>query len=495
MSNLASRGPNSALLRVTQIPQDNTRRLRTRRLLPFYLIEGAAVCSDVVLILTTSMLSGIGYHFALFGHAGSVGTFFGIGILTFVNFSAILMARTAYRPQHLANFWRQARETTAVWLLVFFVLAAVAFSLKVSETYSRGATLTFFVAGWSAIILWRLVVAHFISRALATGAFAQRKTILLCEKGQLTGSPVVDELKRCGYLPVRTFEFARYAIPQAMTPSWFSNLMDEVVEINRQERLECVFLLASWEDRRSIDQLSEVLRSLSVPVYLLPDRNVAHFLGSRFVQIGTAWTAELKRAPLTAAEQACKRVLDVLLASVGLIALAPMMIVVAALIKLESRGPVFFTQTRHGFNGRPFRIYKFRTMSVMEDGPVIHQATKGDPRLTNSGRLLRRTNIDELPQLFNVIVGEMSLVGPRPHAAAHNSQYEKIIANYALRHHVKPGLTGWAQVNGLRGETQTGDLMAKRVEFDLWYINNCSFWLDLRILLRTLFLGLQPNAY
>ena len=281
MSNLASRGPNSALLRVTQIPQDTTRRLRQRRLLPFYLIEGAAVCSDAILILTTSTLTGIAYHLALFGHAGSVGTFFGIGILTFVNFSAILMARTAYRPQHLANFWRQARDTTAVWLLVFFVLAAVAFSLKVSETYSRGATLTFFVAGWSAIILWRFVLAHLISRALATGAFAQRKTILLCEKGQLTGSRVVDELKRCGYLPVRTFEFARYAIPQAMASSWFSNLLDEVVEINRQEHLECVFLLASWEDRRSIERLSEVLRNLSVPVYLLPDRNVAHFLGSR----------------------------------------------------------------------------------------------------------------------------------------------------------------------------------------------------------------------
>ena len=237
------------------------------------------------------------------------------------------------------------------------------------------------------------------------------------------------------------------------------------------------------------------LRVVSIPVYLLPDRNVAHFLGNRIINIGTAWTAELKRAPLTTSEQAWKRGLDVLIATLGLIMLAPLMVLVAVLIKIESRGPVLFMQTRNGFNGRPFRICKFRTMFVLEDGPVVRQATKNDPRVTYLGRLLRRTNIDELPQLLNVIAGDMSLVGPRPHASAHNSEYEKIIANYAYRYHVKPGLTGWAQVNGLRGETQTVDLMARRVEFDLWYINNWNLWLDFKILLRTLIVGLQPTAY
>jgi exopolysaccharide biosynthesis polyprenyl glycosylphosphotransferase len=178
-----------------------------------------------------------------------------------------------------------------------------------------------------------------------------------------------------------------------------------------------------------------------------------------------------------------------------LVVLAPLILLVAILIKLDSRGPIFFKQTRNGFNGRPFKIFKFRTMSVLEDGPVIRQATKDDPRVTHVGRLLRRVNIDELPQLFNVIAGDMALVGPRPHAAAHNSEYGQIIANYAHRYHVKPGLTGWAQVNGLRGETQSLQQMAKRVEFDLWYINNWSPLLDFRIMLQTLFVGLQPTAY
>ena len=463
---------------------------RARGLLPFHLIEAAAICSDAVLILTTSVVTGIVYYVVAFNRIGPVEIFLGVGLLAFINFSAIVAARAGYRPQNLANFWRQARETTIIWLLVFFVLLAVAFSLKVSETYSRGANLTFFVVGWAAIVGWRLVIARLLGHALTVGAFAEQKAILLAEEGQLSGSHVVDELKRCGYTLVRSLEFAANSASSLPAKS-----LHDILEIGRNSHIECVFLLVSWDDRRLIEVLMMQLRVLSIPVYLLPDKDVAHFLGRRIVNIGNAWTAELKRAPLTTAERVFKRSLDISIASVALIMLAPLMALVAAWIKIETRGPVFFKQRRSGFNGRTFRIFKFRTMSVLEDGPVIRQATKDDPRLTHCGRLLRRTNIDELPQLFNVIAGEMSLIGPRPHPLALNSEYETIIGDYAFRHHVKPGLTGWAQINGLRGETQTVEIMSKRVEFDLWYINNWSFWLDLKILLRTLFLGLQPTAY
>ena len=178
-----------------------------------------------------------------------------------------------------------------------------------------------------------------------------------------------------------------------------------------------------------------------------------------------------------------------------LLLLSPLMLLTALLIKLDSHGPVLFFQTRNGFNGRAFRIVKFRSMNVLEDGSAIRQVTRSDPRVTRLGRWLRRTNIDELPQLFNVLNGDMSLVGPRPHAVAHNNEYDKLIANYALRNHVKPGITGWAQVNGYRGETLTADLMSKRVELDRWYISTWSIWLDIAILFRTLIVGLQPAAY
>jgi exopolysaccharide biosynthesis polyprenyl glycosylphosphotransferase len=233
-----------------------------------------------------------------------------------------------------------------------------------------------------------------------------------------------------------------------------------------------------------------------LPIHLLPDENVARFLATPMLEVGTAWTAELKRAPLSVAEQALKRAFDVLAAGLGIILLSPLLLTSVLLIKLDSKGPVLFTQTRNGFNGRSFRIFKFRTMSVLEDGAHIRQATRDDPRVTSVGRWLRRTSIDELPQLFNVLGGSMSLVGPRPHAVAHNTEYERVVANYAFRYHVKPGISGWAQVNGFRGETSTVDLMEKRVEFDLWYVSNWSFWLDVRILWKTLALApWQASAY
>jgi len=191
-----------------------------------------------------------------------------------------------------------------------------------------------------------------------------------------------------------------------------------------------------------------------------------------------------------------KRLLDVGIAGAALIILAPLLAAVSLAIKLSSRGSVLFKQQRKGFNGREFTIYKFRTMTVAEDGPNIRQARRGDKRITRLGAIFRRTSIDELPQLVNVLRGQMSLVGPRPHAVAHDNEYSTQIAKYAFRHHVKPGITGWAQVNGARGATDKLESMERRVELDLWYINNWSIWLDLRILLKTCFeVPRGDNAY
>jgi lipopolysaccharide/colanic/teichoic acid biosynthesis glycosyltransferase len=165
-------------------------------------------------------------------------------------------------------------------------------------------------------------------------------------------------------------------------------------------------------------------------------------------------------------------------------------------IKLDSPGPVFFRQTRHGFNNAPIRVFKFRSMTVMEDGDAFRQAIRGDQRITRVGRVLRRTNIDELPQLFNVLLGDMSIVGPRPHATAHNQMFEQLISTFSRRHIVKPGITGWAQVNGYRGETDTLDKMRQRVEYDLHYIDNWSFLFDMKIIVMTIFSkSVYVNAY
>jgi exopolysaccharide biosynthesis polyprenyl glycosylphosphotransferase len=211
--------------------------------------------------------------------------------------------------------------------------------------------------------------------------------------------------------------------------------------------------------------------------------------------LGPLPSVELQRAPLTRPERLAKRACDIALALIALILLAPLMLLTALAIKLDSAGPVIFRQRRVGFDGQAFSIYKFRTMSVLEDGAQIAQTRRNDPRVTRLGRLLRQSSIDELPQLFNVFRGDMALVGPRPHAIAHDDLYRTAIASYASRHHVKPGITGWAQVNGRRGETRRIEDMEKRVELDLWYIDNWSLILDFRILWRTCFEVMRQSAY
>jgi Undecaprenyl-phosphate glucose phosphotransferase len=305
----------------------------------------------------------------------------------------------------------------------------------------------------------------------------------------------LNELRRYGFHPVRTCEITSAEITSpGITSSLQSKLLD-LIEVARTEKIEDIYLLVRWHHVRIIEGILDAFAVLPISVHLVPDEGASRFLSYPISNVGDTWTAALKRAPLTRAELSAKRTFDIVFAAAALLTLLPLMLVTALLIKLDSRGPVFFVQTRNGFNGNTFSIYKFRTMHVLEDGPEVKQATRGDPRTTRLGRWLRRSSIDELPQLINVISGEMSLIGPRPHATSHNSEYEKLIANYAFRHHVKPGLTGWAQVNGCRGETREFAQMQQRVEYDLWYINNWSIWLDLRILLRTVVVALRQDAY
>jgi undecaprenyl-phosphate galactose phosphotransferase/putative colanic acid biosynthesis UDP-glucose lipid carrier transferase len=467
-----------------------------RHLVPFRLIEPAVFVVDLLLVIAVSVATGAAYIWIAFGIVDRIETFFGVGVIVFANFAAILLARGDYRVRNLVNFRRQTRDIVMVWSGVFLVLLGVAFSLKIAETFSRGATISFFIFGLAAVVAWRGVLARYLARALAGGAFAERKIVLLGEKTRLVSSSVLFELQRCGYKPVSTFEIGERDIEASGLSPRLRDTLDAVIGATRREPVEDIFLLIGWERARRIDEILTVLRVLPVPIHLVPDENVSRFLGSRMVHVGRTWTAELKRAPLTVAEQALKRSFDILVAGAALVMLSPLILITALLVKLDFRGSVLFTQTRHGFSGRSFRIFKFRTMRVLEDGPAVRQATRDDPRVTRLGSLLRRTSIDELPQLFNVLRGEMSLVGPRPHAAAHNNEYETLIAYYAFRYNVKPGITGWAQVNGYRGETQTVELMAQRVELDLWYINNWSIWLDVRVLIKTVVLGFHhPKAY
>jgi putative colanic acid biosynthesis UDP-glucose lipid carrier transferase len=228
----------------------------------------------------------------------------------------------------------------------------------------------------------------------------------------------------------------------------------------------------------------------------VPDEFTGEFLRHGLSEIGNRIAVDVQKAPMTGVGCATKRAMDIVLSAGLIVFFAPLLIGISVAVLCDSPGPVFFRQRRNGHQGRIFRIIKFRTMTVMEDGDVASQASKDDQRVTRVGRILRKYSLDELPQLLNVLQGEMSLIGPRPHPMALDDLYSKLIENYEIRQHVKPGITGWAQVHGLRGETQTLDLMYRRIELDCWYAKNCGVILDLRILARTVLEVLRPrNAY
>jgi Undecaprenyl-phosphate glucose phosphotransferase len=496
MASGMNRGVDVAVIESSDFVASAVAPKSVRRRLPFHLIEPATLAGDLLVILLTSVLTGVGYQWFFLDGTGDAGTFLAIGALVFANFFALTSAQHNYRATNLINIGRQIRYVTLNLLFIFFILTAVAFTLKISQTFSRGSTLSFLAVGWCSLLLFRYTLARYLKGALTDGAFAQQRIILVTERGQQSTSRALADLTQCGYFPVRTFELSASEVAATGMAKSLNQKIQDVILASQTEQVDYVFLLMKWNRPHLINNLVRTLRVLPIPVHLLPDDNVATFLGARPGNIGTTFTVELQRAPLSGMEQWLKRGFDLMVATAMIVLLAPLMLLAALLVKLDSRGPVLFKQKRNGFNGRIFAIYKFRSMRVLEDGAQIKQATRDDPRVTRIGRWLRRTSIDELPQLFNVLLGDMSVVGPRPHAVAHNNEYQTVVSNYAFRHHVKPGITGWAQVSGFRGETQTVEIMAKRVEYDLWYINHWNLWLDLRILLKTMFLAYrQPTAY
>ena len=271
----------------------------------------------------------------------------------------------------------------------------------------------------------------------------------------------------------------------------------DVATYVRQHGVKVVYIALPLANVPRIGELINTLRDTTASVYFVPDAFAFDLIQGRIVEINGMPALSVCETPLHGMEAVFKRSMDIVLAGLGLVLLSPFLLLIAAAVRLTSRGPALFRQRRYGLDGEEILVYKFRSMRVCEDGPVVTQAHKGDPRITPIGAFLRRTSLDELPQLINVLQGKMSLVGPRPHAVAHNEQYRKLIDGYMIRHKVRPGITGLAQVNGLRGETRTLEKMCELVRYDLEYLRNWSPWLDIRILFKTIGVVIRDrnNAY
>ncbi|MHB1214978.1 MAG: undecaprenyl-phosphate glucose phosphotransferase [Thiobacillus sp.] len=272
--------------------------------------------------------------------------------------------------------------------------------------------------------------------------------------------------------------------------------MADIPEYVNQNSIDLVYITLPMASQPRTLALLDALRDTTASVYIVPDIFVSDLIQARVDHIHGMPVVALTESPTLGVSGIGKRISDVVIASLILLLIWPVLLVLAAGVKLSSPGPIIFKQRRYGLDGHEILIYKFRSMRVHEDGGTIQQAGRCDPRITRFGAFIRRTSLDELPQFINVLQGRMSVVGPRPHAVAHNEQYRKLIKGYMLRHKVKPGITGWAQVNGLRGETETLDKMRARVQYDIDYMRNWSLMFDLMIIAKTLaVVWRDQNAY
>jgi len=366
------------------------------------------------------------------------------------------------------------------WAAIVAALLFIAFAFDVGGVFDRKVLLTWFVTTPLALCLAQAV-------RLRASWFAAH---MPAERYIIVGVNEVG-LELARRLPTKGFSgYFDFRSPDRISPlletDKFAGHCRDLADYVRTHGVGRVYIALPLANVPRLTALINALRDTTASVYFVPDAFAFDLIQGRLAEVNGMPVLSVCETPFHGTDAVLKRLMDVALGSCALLLALPVIVLLAAAVKLSSPGPVLFRQRRYGLHGEEITVYKFRSMSVCEDGAVVTQATAKDPRITAIGRFIRRTSLDELPQLFNVLEGTMSLVGPRPHAVAHNEKYRRLINGYMIRHKVRPGITGLAQIKGLRGETETVDKMAERVRYDLEYLRNWSPWLDLRILFKSL---------
>jgi Undecaprenyl-phosphate glucose phosphotransferase len=442
-------------------------------------VSGGAAFS----LVTDGAVADLNYYFAAVAFVWLV-------VITLLKFGGLYLWDALLFPLRFFDKFLVAFATT------FLFLMAAAFSLKISAEFSRVWAGTFALS-CCALALFLRLVSSFIVGKLVDRRVLLRHMIVVGSGEQVCRFLTHMELAKPRFVSLLGIFTDR---PESLKEIRSPVLGDynDLSSFVRFNDVDDVVISLPWSDENEVIRITNMLRELPVNVYMGAD-----LIGFRlqfrpppghFEQLPLL---EVLGRPLAGWGGFQKAVMDHILAACLIVALSPLLVLIAIAIRIESKGPVLFRQARHGFANRTFEIYKFRTMVHAEASEgVTKQATRDDPRITPLGKILRRFSLDELPQLFNVLNGTMSLVGPRPHAIDHNEGYAQMIRGYFARHRVKPGITGWAQVNGFRGETKTVDLMEARVKYDVFYVENWSLLFDLRILAKTLIICITGrNAY
>ncbi|GAB3410975.1 undecaprenyl-phosphate glucose phosphotransferase [Massilia agilis] len=415
-------------------------------------------------------------------------------ILAFFISSAVYQHIDPYRTWRSGRMLAYARDTIFGWCVTIAVLWFLGSSSGLKYYYDERV-----VGTWMVAVPLILLTSHIaVRRAGSPDKSNEVRSVLVVGANDLglRFARVCDEHPNL-FMQVHGFFDDRgdERHPPKLTHPMLGK-MGDIVAYVRQHNIKMIFISQPISAQPRIRKLIDELQDTTASVYFLPDVYIFDLMQARFDTVGGMPVIAICETPFMGLNSMVKRGSDIVLASIILLLLAPLMLAVALAVRVTSPGPVIFRQRRYGLYGEEIIVYKFRSMTVAEDGDKVVQARRGDQRVTPIGAFLRRTSLDELPQFINVLQGRMSIVGPRPHAVAHNEQYRKLIKGYMLRHKVKPGITGWAQVNGLRGETATLDRMEARIQYDLDYLRNWSVWLDLWIILKTVKVVLtRENAF
>lgn len=461
-----------------------------RRALSRHALGAFVFVFEMACVVFTSIVAGVVYHLIFYGNSGSGYEFLSIGYIAASVYTLPSLWRGDYSLRRLYSRLPNFKRSFLLWNATFFFLLVLGLVVKITEGYSRGWLIVFYFLGYPTIFISRLVSHHLIGTAIRWSLVEQERLFILGSNESLR-----DLFQR--YQP---WHFGQQIVGSAVITVNDSDVgaqqVHNAVSMARDLHPDAVLIVAPWAERDFIRHSVEQFAMIPAAIHLVAGFILQLYQTARLERLGDIPSLQILSRPLTTFDWFIKRGMDLILGSLALLIATPLLLLVAIVIKIESPGPVLFRQRRYGFNQEQFFIWKFRTMTVLEDSMAVKQAKPNDSRLTRIGGFLRRMNIDEIPQLWNVLKGEMSLVGPRPHALAHNREYEIKIQSYARRHNVKPGITGWAQVNGFRGLTDTDDKMRQRVEHDLYYIDNWSLWLDLQILFMTVASrSVHENAY
>lgn len=449
----------------------------------------SALIGPIVTVVTLRIIAAV-YHLDFDG------PYLSLSIITFLISFTIFKEINVQSLIHVDGFGSQTKNLLGSWLLLLGILLFLGYATKSTDEFSRRAILT-----WAAITPIILIFSFSLYRVFVLKIFSSERftrSVVIVGLNDL-GRNLSTEIMIERQLNLSFKGFFDDRDQSRIRKTDRENLLGKLSDVSsyiKKNKIDLIYITLPMVQEKRILHLLDELRDTTVSVYFVPDLFIFDLIQARIDDMNGIPVLAICESPFYGVTGLLKRASDFTFASLILVLILPILIIISIAILVTSPGPVIFKQRRYGLDSEEIIVYKFRTMHVLEDGEKVTQAKKDDSRITKLGAFLRRTSLDELPQFINVLQGRMSVVGPRPHAVAHNEEYRKLVKGYMVRHKVKPGITGWAQVNGLRGETDTVDKMKARIEYDLDYLRHWSIGLDSMIILRTIMVIFRDeNAY